>query len=422
MNDVHAERAQIGLFEAYGIEIEYMIVDAGTLDVLPVTDRVLHAMTGDYSDEVEVGALGWSNELALHVIELKTNGPAPALAGLDEAFQTDVGRINGLLRELGGRLMPTAMHPWMDPARETRLWPHGHSPVYEAFDRIFDCRGHGWSNLQSMHINLPFRGDGQFARLHAAIRAVLPLLPALAASSPLMDGRLTGAMDSRLLVYRDNARRVPSVTGMVVPEPVYTRAEYEAGLLGRIYRDLEPHDPEGLLRHEWVNARGAIARFDRDTIEIRVLDTQECPGADLALARLITAAVRALTEEAWSGLRTLQDLDTARLLHSWERCVHAGEDAVIDDERLPAVFGFPERGRCRARDLWQHLQEALLPHPPAADAEVYRLYRRQGTLARRIVDALRRADAETGSPDREAIHRVYERLCRCLDRGESFAV
>lgn len=81
MNDVHAERAQIGSFEAYGIEIEYMIVDAGTLDVLPVTDRVLHAMTGDYSDEVEVGALGWSNELALHVIELKTNGPAPPSPG-----------------------------------------------------------------------------------------------------------------------------------------------------------------------------------------------------------------------------------------------------------------------------------------------------------------------------------------------------
>lgn len=420
MNDVHAERTDIGLFEAYGIEIEYMIVDADTLDVLPVTDRVLHAVSGEYADEVEAGALGWSNELALHVIELKTNGPAPGLTGLDEAFQTDVGRINGLLRELGGRLMPTAMHPWMDPTRETRLWPHGHSPVYEAFDRIFDCRGHGWSNLQSMHINLPFRGDGQFARLHAAIRAVLPLLPALAASSPLMDGRLTGAMDSRLLVYRDNARRIPSVTGMVVPEPVYTRTEYETGLLGRIYRDLAPHDPEGLLRHEWVNARGAIARFDRNAIEIRVLDTQEFPGADLAIARLISAAARALTEEAWSGLRTLQDLDTARLLHSWERCVHAGEDAVIDDERLPPVFGFPERGRCRARDLWQHLQETLLPDPPAADAGIYRLYQRQGTLARRIVEALRQTDTAAAGPDREAIHRIYERLCRCLERGESF--
>jgi hypothetical protein len=32
-----------------------------------------------------------------------------------------------------------------------------------------------------------------------------------------------------------------------------------------------------VLRHEWVNARGAIARFDRSAIEIRVLDVAECP-------------------------------------------------------------------------------------------------------------------------------------------------
>ncbi len=421
MKDGHAERAGIGLFEAYGIEIEYMIVDAETLDVLPVTDRVMHAMAGEYVDEVEAGALCWSNELALHVIELKTNGPAAKLGGLETAFQTDVARINALLRDAGGRLMPTAMHPWMDPARETRLWPHAHSPVYEAFNRIFDCRGHGWSNLQSLHINLPFRGDEEFSRLHAAIRTTLPLLPALAASSPLMDGRLTGTLDNRLEVYRYNARRIPSVTGMVVPEPIYTRADYEKELLGRIYHDLAPHDPDAILRHEWVNARGAIARFDRDTIEIRVLDTQEMPAADLAFARLIVAVVQALAEEAWYGMRRLREVDTAALLHSFELCVRDAEDAVIADRLLPRVFGFPERGRCRARELWQHLQETLLPNPVPDDAAIYRLYLDQGTLARRITRALaQETGAGAESPPQEALHRVYERLCHCLDRGESF--
>jgi carboxylate-amine ligase len=421
VNEGHAERAELGLFEAYGIEIEYMIVDAGTLDVLPVTDRVMHAMAGGYVDEVEAGALCWSNELALHVIELKTNGPAPVLDGLHGSFQADIARINALLRESGGRLMPTAMHPWMDPARETRLWPHDHSPVYEAFNRIFDCRGHGWSNLQSMHINLPFRGDGEFARLHAAIRATLPLLPALAASSPLMDGRLTGTLDNRLEVYRTNARRIPSVSGMVVPEPVYSRAEYEKDLLGRIYHDLALHDPEGILRNEWVNARGAIARFDRDAIEIRVLDTQECPAADLAFARLIVAVVQALTEEAWYGMRQLRELDTTTLLHSFELCVRDADEAVIIDRTLPRIFGFPERGRCLARELWQHLQETLLPHPPAEDAAIYRLYLNQGTLARRIVRALEQeSGSRPESPDRTTLHQIYGRLCDCLERGEPF--
>src|SRR5690606_3311880 len=103
---------------------------------------------------------------------------------------------NAHLAPLGGRLMPSAMHPWMDPLTQTRLWPHENSPVYEAFNRIFGCQGHGWSNLQSMHINLPFEGDEEFGRLHAGIRLILPILPALAASSPFVEGRATGLMDN----------------------------------------------------------------------------------------------------------------------------------------------------------------------------------------------------------------------------------
>ena len=71
-------RGRLHLFEGYGIELEYMIVDRDTLDVLPVTDRVLEQVAGETVNEVERGPLGWSNELVLHVIELKTNGPVAA--------------------------------------------------------------------------------------------------------------------------------------------------------------------------------------------------------------------------------------------------------------------------------------------------------------------------------------------------------
>ena len=79
-------------------------------------------VTGEY-DDYEGEKIAWSNELVLHVIELKTNGPAPSLDPLPELFQSDVRRINSILRSRDARLMPTAMHPWMDPATETRLWP-----------------------------------------------------------------------------------------------------------------------------------------------------------------------------------------------------------------------------------------------------------------------------------------------------------
>ena len=200
-----------GLFEALGVELEYMIVDSGSLDVAAVADELLRAVAGSYVGEIDMGAVSWSNELVAHVVELKTSQPAAALAGLADSFAEHVRRINGLLGPFGARLMPGGMHPWMDPEREMRLWPHDSSEIYRAFDRIFGCRGHGWANLQSMHLNLPFDGDEEFGRLHAAIRMVLPILPALAASSPVVEGRLTGLMDTRLEVYRTNSRRVPSV-------------------------------------------------------------------------------------------------------------------------------------------------------------------------------------------------------------------
>ncbi|MDH4064006.1 MAG: glutamate-cysteine ligase family protein, partial [Acidobacteriota bacterium] len=157
------------LFEGIGVELEYMIVDRATLEVKPVADELLKAVSGHYDTEVARGPISWSNELALHVIELKTTEPVPTLDGVGALFQEQVAEIERQLAPLGARLLPTGMHPWMDPHTELRLWPHEHDEIYGAFNRIFDCRGHGWANLQSVHLNLPFANDEEFARLHAAI-------------------------------------------------------------------------------------------------------------------------------------------------------------------------------------------------------------------------------------------------------------
>ena len=249
----------LDLFEAVGIELEYMIVAQDTLSVMPVADKVLTAKAGKLVSDLEDGSMGWSNELVLHVIELKTNGPAASFDGLAEAFHRHISEINHLLSPMGGRLMPTACHPWMDPLTETVLWPHEYSPIYEAYDRIFSCQGHGWSNLQSMHINLPFNGDEEFGRLHAAIRLLLPIMPALTAASPILDGKTTGFMDGRMEVYRHNSEKIPSIAGLIIPEPVYDRRTYERDIFQRMYADIAPFDPDNVLQDEFLNSRGAIA-------------------------------------------------------------------------------------------------------------------------------------------------------------------
>lgn len=409
---------RLKLFEATGIELEYMIVDRETLDVRPISDRLLEAAAGDLSGDFVNGAIAWSNEIVLHVLELKTNGPAAELIGLPARFQENLAQIDGMLAPLGARLMPTAMHPWMSPERETRLWPHDASDVYETFDRIFDCRGHGWSNLQSMHVNLPFADDAEFERLHAAIRVLLPILPALSASSPLVEGRATGFQDNRMRFYRGNAARIPSVAGLVVPERITTRAEYEGVLLARIYEDLAPHDPEGFLRHEFVNARGAIARFDRHAIEIRVIDVQECPLADLAIAALARAVLRALVGERWTPLAALARFETGSLAEILWRCVESSGEARISEPEFLAALGWNARGTPRVADVWRALMDAVWS-PGDDEARAFRApiehILTHGTLSRRIL-------AATGdAPTRPRLSAVYGELCACLSEGRLFA-
>ena len=62
----------LSLFQAFGIELELMIVHLDNLGVYPIADRVLRA-AGDLQleGEVERDETCWSNELVLHVIELK---------------------------------------------------------------------------------------------------------------------------------------------------------------------------------------------------------------------------------------------------------------------------------------------------------------------------------------------------------------
>lgn len=408
--------AALPLFSACGIEIEYMVVRRGSHDVLPVTDQLMKAVAGEHVNDIEDGPIAWSNELVLHVLELKTNGPVASLDSLAGRFQAEIGRINELLADLDGRLMPTAMHPWMNPAQETRLWPHGSNEVYEAFNRIFDCSGHGWSNLQSMHVNLPFADDAEFRQLHTAVRTLLPIMPAIAASSPIQEWDLTGLMDTRLETYRHNSNSIPSVTGLVVPENAASRAEYECTILQPMYAAIAHLDPQRVLQHEWLNSRGAIARFDRNTIEIRVLDTQENPAADLAVAGVIRAALRALVQPRWSDIAAQATVPTGRLAAILLDVIRAADTAVIRDRGYLALFGFPEK-HCQARELWQHVLEDIPAATTDADGDwrsVIAFILREGCLARRIAQAV-------GSGKRRShVRECYRQLCDCLAGGALF--
>lgn len=413
---MNSPASPLPLFAGYGIELEYIIVDRDQLDVLPVTDQVLKHVAGEYTSEIERGAVAWSNELVMHVIELKTNGPAAALEKLPALFLDDLAEINNILAEINGCLMPTSMHPWMDPHRETRLWPHESSEIYDTYNRIFNCQGHGWSNLQSMHINLPFANDEEFALLHAAIRILLPIMPALAASSPIMEGEFTGLMDTRLAAYRRNAERIPSITGLVIPEPVSSRGEYLEKILEPMYRDIAAHDPEKILQYEWLNSRGAIARFDRNAIEIRVLDTQETPRADIAVAAMITSILKKLAAGKWSDSEQQNRLATEQLADIFMATVRDAEKTTVTNSNFLRLFGFPDR-RGQVQEVWQYLLECVSATDPVLTPDLREIMHtiiNTGPLARRITCAV------GNNPGRTYLQEIYRQLCACLVNDQLF--
>ncbi len=400
-------KRKLHLFEGYGVELEYMIVSRKTIDIQPIAEKIFWEVSGEFLADIERGPIAWSNELVSHVLELKTNGPATTLQGLDALFHENVREINSILRKYDAILLPSGAHPWMDPFKETVIWPHEFNEIYEVYDRIFDCRGHGWSNLQSTHINLPFTGDEEFARLHAAIRVLLPLIPALTASSPMLDGRLTGFTDSRLETYRHNQVKIPSIAGKVIPEQIFTKADYERQIFDKIRDDIRDYDTDGILDKHFLNSRGAIARFDRGAIEIRIIDIQECPKADLAILSLLVDVVKNLVDEKTTTFERQKSWTETDLSDIFLGVIKEGMDYTIKNSEYLKLFGVGGTS-VSAREFWRELTAAY----PANDViEAILLH---GNLSERITASLPLDFSHSH------VQATYNKLADCLETNRMF--
>src|SRR5262249_4606797 len=182
------------------------------------------------------------------------------------------------------------------------------------------------------------------------------------------------------------------------------------------YRDIAPHDPEGVLQHEWLNARGAIARFDRNAIEIRVLDVQECPQADLAVCAVIVGVLHLLTER-FLPQEDQHKVTTEQLHALLLATIRDADEAVIAEPAYLRQLGIRGRLSCKAREIWEHLLALLGAKSPFFQAEFFPAVRHildKGPLARRILRAL------SGDLSRRRVEGVYRELCDCLRTGRMF--
>jgi len=405
---IRPKRKRYRLFEVVGLELEYVVVDR---DLRPrcLVEDAFRQIHGRATSDIEYQRVGFSNELAAHVFEIKTIDPAASLARIEADLVHGLRFFAAVLRDnFEARLLPTGMHPFMSPA-DTKLWQRGSRAIYETYARIFPIKDHGWLNVQASHINFPFNSETDTVLMHNALACLIPYLPALGANSPIYEGRIGPSIDNRMEFYKRNQLRIPAITAQVVPEYITSYTDYRRRILKPIRESLDGLPGAERLNPEWVNSRGAIMRFSRQAIEIKALDVQECIKADIAIAAFVRGALKHLVRRLRAG--TLSLPEHTLLVNDLNSVIRGGSQAQV---RAPHLRPKSVNAQTvtTARSVLAQLLEDAYPDV-AVDEQPYlsvvedRI--RRGSLSERIVYQVQR-HISRGLSQTAAIRAVYEEL------------
>lgn len=221
-----------------------------------------------------------------------------------------------------------------------------------------------------------------------AARLLVPYLPALAASSPLVEGELTGRVDNRVAWLLEHQARLPESMARLVPEPLADYRDYRKQVLAPMYAAVDRLPDAAPLRAEFLNARGAVIKASRQSMEVRILDVQECVRADVALAWFVRRALRQLARSV--GRR---NADQALLEADLLACATHGSQARVHAPHLSELDAFRDAaGTLAARQVlaW-HLEQvaARVPAREQVYLDIVEDRVRNGSLAEQLLGVLR---------------------------------
>lgn len=368
-------------------------------------DKVIKDFYGRVVNFVELPHFTFGKELQLHVMEIKANAPFKSPLLFEETMQNAVASLLDFLKKkYHVHLLGTGMHPLLR-LEETSVWSHRHRKIYHELGKIFNLKQHGWLNIQSFHLNLPYSKEEKGVLLHNLLAGLCAYLPAISASSPICEGAIGPNVDNRLYFYKVNQREVPSVTGDVVPEPVSSFAQYREDVIGQYSQDLaQAGAGKAILFKEWVNSRGVIFRFDRSALEVRVMDEQECVKSDVALSCFIRAALRGLIAER------IEPLPHPLLVRDFNSVMAKGLNAKV----------LHPNGET-ARQVCQHFFNLALENAEEDEKKYLWIVKKRienGNLSELIRERIMKKAQKTDF--KEAILRVYLTLIKCLADNQPY--
>jgi glutamate---cysteine ligase / carboxylate-amine ligase len=292
-----------------GIEEEFAVLDAASLDMVPRFEELRDLAIA----EDTVLAESIAGELISSEIEIRSGRGEDIHDALRR--QRDArARLFALADGHGIALGATGTHPWADYRDQRNIDTEHYRRVVDGL-RYVARR----NNTFSLHVHVGARDVDRAIRACDRLRPVLPLLLAISANSPYLDARDSGLHSARSQAFTKSFPRCG------VPDAYGSWDSY------REYVDFLVRT-ESIVEYTqvWWSIR---PHLDFGTVEVRICDAQTSAGESEALTALIVACVG----------QALRDLDERvpfadpprRLVEEnfWRAIRHGLDGTLIDLDR-----------------------------------------------------------------------------------------
>jgi glutamate---cysteine ligase / carboxylate-amine ligase len=299
-----------------GLEEEFAVLDPAGLGLVQRFEELRDAAQSD-----RVLAESIAGELISSEIEIRS-GRAPDFAAAISAQRDRRRRLFALAAEYDVALGATGTHPWSD-YREQRIIDTEHYRRVEEGLKYVAWR----NNSFSVHVHVGVRGADRSVRVCDRLRPVLPLLLAISANSPFLDGRDTGLHSARTQIFTKSFPRcgVPDAFGgwnafaRYIEFLVRTSSIVE---YTQVWWSIRPH-------------------FSFGTVEVRICDAQMTAPESEALAGLIVSCVAQAARDQDEGVPFV-DLPRRMIEENVWRAVRHGLDGELLDLERGEPYPAPE--------------------------------------------------------------------------------
>jgi glutamate---cysteine ligase / carboxylate-amine ligase len=316
MNSLDLDRAEETFAQApdltVGVEEEFAILRPDTLDLLGRFEQLRAAAAGD-----AVLAESIAGELITSEIEI-ISGTGVDLHDALVRQRERRRRLFALADRQGVALGATGTHPWADYREQTLIDTDHYRRVEEGLKYV------AWrNNTFSVHVHLGVRDIDRAVRVCDRMRPVLPLLLAISANSPFLDGRDSGLHSARTQSFTKSFPRcgVPDAFGG-----------------WRAYRDyiefLVKTNSVVEFTQVWWSVR---PHFSFGTVEVRICDVQATAQESDALAALMVSCIAQAVRDVDEGVPFVDPAPRMVEENMW-RAIRFGLDGRLIDLELAREY------------------------------------------------------------------------------------